>query len=311
MKLFSTFIIAAMVAIMILLVCPIQAQSGDSQTILYQTAFSTDPHWTTNNPSSDYWDPNKGMYHFSIEPGSGNYAWIPVEFEKGSFTLEYDLSLEQVDDGSTFRLGFSGTEMDRSKGPNVLSEFTITKYGKIFVLRLVTQSAKLSEVNSQKSFDTGSYNGPTVNFELNKTYHVVVNYDDEQKTLTERVTEKTTGKQVWSYYLNPQELLSGMNRLYIGAVGDYGDGRPNRFATGYIDNVRLYVPAEVTVAPTEATAQQSSASAFTPRTTTRKPTTVPPTPATTPTTSPSIVVACGSLGIMGAAASWQRMKKNR
>jgi len=307
MKAFSILILTTMVAILLLLVCPVQADTGDSQSILYQTAFSADPRWTTNNPSSDYWDPNKGMYHFSIEPGSGNYAWIPVEFEKGSFTLEYDLSLLQVDDGSTFRLGFSGTEMDRSKGPNVLSEFTITKNGQVFVLRLVTQSAKLSEVTSESS----SYNGPTVHFDTNKTYHILINYDDEKKTLTERVTEKTSGKQVWSYYLNTWDTLTGMNRLYIGAVGDYGDGRPNRFATGYIDNVRIYTISEVTVAPTQVTVQQTSAPAFTSRPTTRKPTTVPTTPVTTPTSAPSVVVACGALGIIGAVVTWQRMKKNR
>ncbi|GAB6285151.1 MAG: hypothetical protein STSR0009_13520 [Methanoregula sp.] len=307
MKAFSTLILTTMVAILLLLVCPVQADTGDSRSILYQTAFSADPRWTTNNPSSDYWDPNKGMYHFSIEPGSGNYAWVPVEFEKGSFTLEYDLSLLQVDDGSTFRLGFSGTEMDRSKGPNVISEFTVTKNGQVFVLRLVTQSAKLSEVTSESS----SYNGPTVHFDTNKTYHIFINYDDDKKTLTERVTEKTSGKQVWSYYLNTWDTLTGMNRLYIGAVGDYGDGRPNRFATGYIDNVRLYTISEVTVAPTQVTVQQTSAPAFTSRPTTRKPTTVPTTPVTTPTSAPSVVVACGALGIIGAVVTWQRMKKNR
>ena len=300
-----------MVATLILLVCPIQAESGNGPTSLYVTAFSTNPQWTTNNPSSDYWDPGKGMYHFRIEPSTQNYAYTPpIEYVGGSFTLEYDVTLEQVDEGTSFRLGFSGTEMDRSKGPNVLTEFTNDpKYGNILWLRLVTMSAKLMEVNSHTSFDADSYRGPTFNFELNKTYHVVVNYDDTQKTLTERVTEKTTGKQVWSYYLNTWETLRGMNRIYIGSGGDYGS--MFKYAIGYIDNVRLYAPAAVTVAPTEVTAQQSSAPAFTPRTTTRKPTTVPPTPATTPTTSPSIVVACGSLGIMGAAASWQRMKKNR
>lgn len=294
-----------MVAALILLACPVLADSGDGQTNLYQNAFSTDPHWTTNNPSSDYWDSSKGMYHFGIEPSTQNYAWTPVQYDQGPFTLEYDVTLEQVDDAATFRLGFSGTEMDRSKGPNVLTEFTTTKYGKVFNLRLLTQNQKLNEVMSTSA----SYNGPTVNFEMNKTYHVVVNYDADRKTLTERVTEKTSGTQIWNYYLNTWETLSGMNRIYIGSGGDYGT--MNQYAIGYIDNIRLYTPVDVTVAPTEVTAQQTSAPAFTPRPTTKKPTTVPPTPTLTPRSSPSIVVACGALGIIGAVASWQRMKKNR
>jgi len=308
MKLFSTFIIATMVATLILLVCPIQAESGNGPTSLYVTAFSTNPQWTTNNPSSDYWDPGKGMYHFRIEPSTQNYAYTPpIEYVGGSFTLEYDVTLEQVDEGTSFRLGFSGTEMDRSKGPNVLTEFTNDpKYGNILWLRLVTMSAKLMEVNSHTSFDTASYRGPTFNFEMNKTYHVVVNYDDSQKTLTERVTEKTTGKQVWSYYLNTWEPLHGMNRIYIGSGGDYGV--MNRYAIGYIDNVRLYAPAQVTVAPTDIITQQTT---VTPRPTTRKPTTVPTTPTPAPTSPPSIVAACAALGIVGAVAGMQKMRKNR
>ena len=67
---------------------PIQAQSSDDQTTIYQTSFASDPHWTTNNPSTNYWDPTMGMYHFSIEPGTGGYAYIPVVFDSGPFTLD-------------------------------------------------------------------------------------------------------------------------------------------------------------------------------------------------------------------------------
>jgi len=298
--------IITMMAVLVLVVCPIQAQSGDGQNFLYQTAFSTDPHWTTNNPSSDYWDPNKGMYHFGIEPSTGNYAWVPVEYDGGSFTLEYDLVLEQVDDGATFRLGFSGTEMDRLKGPNAITEFTTTKYGRIMQLHLVTQNAKLKDVTSESS----SYNGPTVKYVLNTTYHVMVIYDDDKKTLTERVTEKMTGKPVWSYYLNTLDSLKGMNRIYIGSVGDYGE--MNQYAVGYIDNVRLYTPAPVTETPTIAVSQSPTSPLYTPHPTTRKPTAVPTTsPTPTPKSSPSIVVASAALGIIGAAAWMQKIRKNR
>jgi hypothetical protein len=307
MKIRSTLIMVTMVAALLLVVFPMQAQSGDGQDILYQTAFSTDPHWTTNNPRSDYWDPNKGMYHFGIEPSTGNYAWVPVEYDGGSFTLEYDLTLEQVDDGATFRLGFSGTEMDRGKGPNVITEFTTTKYGKIMQLHLVNQNAKLMDVTSESS----SYNGPTVTYGLNTTYHVVVVYDDDIKTLTERVTEKMTGKPVWSYYLNTLDSLKFMNRIYIGSVGDYGV--TNKYAVGYIDNVRLYTPAPVTEAPTIAVSQQPTSPLYTPHPTTRKPTTVPTTtsPPTTPKSSPSIIAACAALGVIGTFAGMQIMRKNR
>ncbi|MFY9749660.1 MAG: hypothetical protein WAJ89_03435, partial [Methanoregula sp.] len=56
----------------IILACPAQADSG-TPGVLYQSNFVTDPHWTTNNPSSDYWDPTEEMYHFAIQPSTGNY----------------------------------------------------------------------------------------------------------------------------------------------------------------------------------------------------------------------------------------------
>ena len=44
---------------------------------------------------------------------------------------------------------------------------------------------KLIEVNSQHAaveMGPNAYNGPTVKYEVNKTYHVTINYDDDQKT---------------------------------------------------------------------------------------------------------------------------------
>jgi len=125
---------------------PIQAQSSDDQTTIYQTSFASDPHWVTNNPSTNYWDPNMGMYSFSIEPSTGGYSYIPVAFDSGSFTLEYDVILTRIDEGATFRMGLSGAEMDPSKGPNVLSEFTNAKYGQIMWLHMVTPGNKLVEM---------------------------------------------------------------------------------------------------------------------------------------------------------------------
>ena len=84
----------------------LQALSDDNTVkVIYQTSFTTDPHWLTNNPSTNYWDPNLGMYHFSNEPSTGGYAYIPVDYERGSFTFEYDLILTRIDDGATFRFG--------------------------------------------------------------------------------------------------------------------------------------------------------------------------------------------------------------
>lgn len=296
-------LILILAAALIFLICPIEADSG----VLYQSAFTTDPHWTTNNPSTDYWDQAKGMYHFGISPSTQNSAYSPaIDYTGGSFTLEYDVTLQQVDAGATFRLGFSGTDMDRNKGPNIVTEFPNAKFGQIMVLHVVSQSAKMEEVSS----DTTSYSGPTVTYDLNTTYHVKVDYNADTNVVTETVTNKASGEQVWSYYVATQENLKGMNRIYIGSVGDYGT--MGLYAVGWIDNVQLTTPVPVT--PTTPTTQPTTPLPTyslhpTTKTTTLAPLT--PIPTTTKKSPSSGLLALAALGIAGTCAVAGTMNKKR
>jgi hypothetical protein len=274
-------LVSMLVLLLFLFTCPVLADSGDQKT-LYQTSFATNPRWTTNNPSIDYWDSSKEMYHFSIAPGTGNYAYSPsIDYEKGPFTLDYDVTLESVDESTTFRLGFSGKEMDIGKGPNVITAFGNAKYGQIMTLRLITPSAKFMEVTS----DTSSYGGSTVKYELNTPYHVRVVYNDDSEVLTMTVTNKATGTMIWSYFLSTREPLKNMNRIYIGSVGDYGDGSTSKFATGWLDNVKLTTTTSASVSGTTTpvtsppTTQPTFSLKPTTKTTTYVPLTSIPTPA--------------------------------
>jgi hypothetical protein len=310
----KTIIILSLAAACLLLVMqPVAAQSLDGQTVLYQTSFDSDPHWVTNNPSNDYWNPSTAQYHFSLEPSTGNYAYYDLgdKYDRGSFTLEYDVIINRIDEGTTFRLGFSGSEMDRTKGPVVLTEFTNAKYGQIMWLRLVTPGNKLVQANSEHAateLEPGAYEGPTAKYEINKTYHVSTVYDDDSKLLSVKITEKSSGAAVWSYFVNAWENLHGMKRIFIGTKGDYGV--MSTYAQGYIDNVRLTTPAAVTAAPTDATPVQTVSSAVTTKPTAKRTSTAPTAYPTTPKQSPSpALLAIGALGIAGTAACLSRMKK--
>lgn len=298
-----------MLASLIALVCvPAEAATDSPVKALYQTSFSSNPKWVTNSPSSDYWDPGLQMYHFSIEPSTGGYAYIPVPgYDRQSFTLEYDVILNRIDEGTTFRLGFSGEEMDPETGPNVLTAFTNAKYGKIMWLHLVTPGNKLMKVNSESGDTQGSgdiaYKGPTVRYDVNKTYRVTVDYNKDQRMMTMKVTEKTSGQQVWSYYLNTVEDLSGMNRIYIGSIGDYG--MMNRYAEGYLDNIRITVPDTAAATTQQVTAATTMAQVTQTTRPTAKPTTVPPAslPPTEAQESPlPATTAVLALGIAGACS---------
>ncbi len=299
-------------ACLVMVVLPVQAESAGSSPVkvIYQTPFSSDPHWTTNNPSSDYWDPSGGMYHFSLEPSTGNYAYIPIDSMEGSFTFEYDVTFDRVDDGAAFRFGVTGTEMDFNKGPNVISMFSNGKHENIMSLHLVTVGNREMEVNSQSDDEltsgTIAYKGSTVRFELNKTYHVTITYDDDRKITIMQVSDKASGDEIWSYFINTVGDVRNMNRIYLGSRGDYGS--MNVYARGYIDNVRLTQPApaitsvQTTVSPTEETTVPPVTTKKTPVIPTHLPadTTGSPTDTTeSPTGALLAVFALGITGILG------------
>lgn len=309
MKIQSVISYLILAACLLALAPAVHAEDEQSPTVIYQTTFSTDPRWTTNNPSTDYWDSSLGMYHFSIEPSTGSYAYIPVEHERGSFRLDYDVILNRIDEGATFRFGFAGAEMDPTKGPIVVTQFTNAKFGQIMWLHLVTPGNKMVEVNSQKGDTLTSgptaYDGPTVKYEVNKTYHVTTDYDAGNKLLSMKVSEKTSGKEVWSYYVNTGEDLHGMKRLYLGSKGDYG--MMGRYAQGFIDNVRLTTPAAAAATPAETTPVVGTpiTTQPTPKATGTKPVSTVPTAYPDATQSPSatflpvaaLVIAGVCLGI--------------
>ena len=300
------------IACLFFTVVPVMA-AGDGSTpqkVIYQTAFSSDPRWTTNSPSSDYWDPSTGRYHFSMEPATGNYAFVTIPDMAGSFTFEYDVVLDRVDEGATFRFGLTGSEMDFNKGPNVISMFSNGKHENIMSLHLVTVGSKQQEVNSQTDDQQTSsgkaYKGPTVRFELNKTYHVAVDYVEDSGTTTMRVTDKVTGQKVWSYFIQTTESMHDMNRIYLGSRGDYGS--MYTYARGYIDNVRLTQP-DLSVTP-EMTFGTPTEETTAPAVTTKK-TLVLPTalPQDTPQSPMNALLVILALGIIGTFGAIRGMKK--
>jgi len=310
MTLCKNFIFIILAVSLLVLICPLQALSDDNAVnVIYQTSFASDPHWTTNNPSTDYWDPNMAMYHFSIEPSTGGYAYTTINYERGPFTFEYDVNLTRVDEGATFRFGMSGSEMDLSKAPNVLTQFTNGKNGQIMMLHLVTPGSKLLEVSSQTSNEPLAYSGPSVKYQLNTLYHVTVNYDNDRKTLNMKVNEKLSGKEIWSYYLTATESLNGMNRIYLGSKGDYGV--MNIYAQGYIDNVRLTQPAAVTTSPTAGTHASFSATPSTTKQTTQQTTAASTQMSSeTPASSSTYILAIGALSISVIFSARLGKKKN-
>jgi hypothetical protein len=272
-----------------------QPSSSVSQekVIIYATNFTTNPSWQTNNPTRYYWEPQKGMYHYLVQPGTGGYSFVPVDYDEQSFTLEYDWYPIRTDKEMTFQFGMGSSEMDITRGTNVLSLFSYKKNGKLMWLQVITQNNNMATVSSAHD----SYGGTTTNYEDNQTYHVVVRYNKELQNADMKVSYKTNQSTVWGYYVNFGQELHTLDRLMISSIGEYGNGES--VAEGYIDNVELSSLREVTPTPTTATPVVT-----TPVTTA---TTVPVTTAPTPTKSPgapfTVILALAVAGIAGFIAT--------
>jgi len=267
---------------------PVSSASRE-KVIIYATNFTTNPLWQTNNPTRYYWEPQKGMYHYLIQPGTGGYSFVPVDYNEESFTLEYDFYPVRTDKELSFQFGVGSSEMDITSGTNVLSKFTDKKNGKLMWLQIITQNNNLAEVSSAHD----SYGGPTTNFEDNQVYHVIVRYNKELMNADIKVSYKSNQTIVWGYYVNFGRELHTLNRLMISSIGMYGN--TESMAEGFIDNVELSTMREVIPAPTTA-APVITTPVIT--ATTVRPTTTP-----TPTKAPGApVTIILSLGIAGFGA---------
>jgi hypothetical protein len=124
-----------------------------------------------------------------------------------------------------------------------------------------------------------------------------------------RVSDKTTGKEIWSYFLKTVESVHGMNHLYFGSRGDYGG--MYAYARGYIDNVRLSQPGPaLTPEPTFGSQTEETT---VPSVTTKKPVVLPtrmPTDMETTPQSPSgALPAVLALSIIGTCCVFRGRKK--
>jgi hypothetical protein len=294
--------IPALIIFGMILILPVSAAdqpvatASQEKVILYATNFTTNPSWQTNNPTRYYWDPQKGMYHYLIQPGTGGYSFIPVDYNEESFTYEYDFYPLRTDPEMSFQFGMGSSEMDITRGTNVLSKFTNKKNGKLMWLQVITQNNNMAEVSSAHD----SYGGPTTKFEDNEIYHIIVRYNKELMNADIKISYKNNQTVVWGYYVNFGQELHTMNRLMITSIGQYGN--TESVAEGYIDNVELSTLREVK--PTPTTAPPVITTPVT--TTTPVPVTTTPTPTKSPVSPETFILAVGITGI----ATFIMMKKD-
>ena len=110
---------------------PSTRQSGYSWQTVYHTDFSTDPEWTTNDPSHFYWNQSSCTYHFYNDKKSDEYAYTTLSYsDSASYKLEYDIELIRCDWAACSSLGLFDTQMAEKSQTNWQVQFARVDAGR-------------------------------------------------------------------------------------------------------------------------------------------------------------------------------------
>ncbi|MDD1652254.1 MAG: hypothetical protein LUO86_04390, partial [Methanomicrobiales archaeon] len=232
------------VAAISLLIMPVSAQG--SGTVIYSTDFSSDPGWTTNNPYTNKWDGELGMFRYFLRDSTNTFVYKKIPYRGESFRMEYDVLPVLTEYQASFRFGIGDPDMYINEETTIFSEFENSTYGKLLWLRSIDRTNQRREISSYFL----SYGGPTITFADGFPYHVVLTYDRRLQQAGIQVSFLENQSLLWGYTLDNIRNMGGMDRIAISTIGDYTN--PYSVAEGYLDNVtfRVYADEKETTATT-------------------------------------------------------------
>lgn len=279
----------AVVAIFLLII-PASAQG--TGVVIYSTDFSSDPGWTTNNPYTNRWDSERGMFRYFLRDSTNTFVSKKIPYRGESFRMEFDVLPVRTEYQASFRLGLSDADMYINEETTIFSEFENSIYGNLLWVRTIDRTNQRREASSYFQ----SYGGPTVTFTDGYPYHVVLTYDRKNQQSGILVSFLENQSILWGYTLDNVRNLGSMDRIAISTIGDYTN--PSSVAEGYLDNVmfRIYPDAKETSAMTPPS---TPATTPTVRTTLPVDTSLATPPTAEPTEAPLPIFA-GIAGLAGA-----------
>ena len=216
---------------------------ANTRQVVYETNFSTDPGWTTDQPANFYWESGWETYFIhqtnypeAYEPD--RYTFVRVPYSGGPFRLEWDLEMLRCDWSAGISFGLFDSNL-RYRGAVVGSAALCVEYanpdqGRVFTI-----------IGYQDT--TGLYSDNWTRFDLNVWYHNVFEYDPMG------ATAKWTIYKLGETTPFMENTLTGVPAItndisYLGAsrypmLHPWGPGvNPNAVAEARIDNVVFSVP---------------------------------------------------------------------
>ena len=226
---------AGLILLAICIIMPPSQASLLGETLVYSTDFSSDPHWSTNNPATNYYDPVTGAFHYLMRDGSGAYVNVRVPYDGESFTLAFDILPQRTDYQASVKFGLGDSDQVTNQRLTIFTEFENGPYGRLIWIRSIDGQNQRREASSYYL----SYGGPTVQFADGIWYHVAMDYRVDSRSLTISVIRRNDSVFVWGHTLDTVAIFPTMNRIYMSKIGD--STNPNAIAEGYIDNVAFSI----------------------------------------------------------------------
>jgi hypothetical protein len=217
--------------------------------VVYQTDFSTDPGWITDQPQNYCWNQPGGSYfvhNTNTYPGyfPNRYAGKTMDQPVGSFELRWDIQVTRCDWSAGLYFGVWDSSLEV---PTQGGEWIMCVMGRADAGHCINFQVAANGIETYAS----TYPG----WSLNKWYTFKVNYDSDAEVANLEVFDRATGQCIWSPTLTVPgggftkdlQFLGGN----LGFVGRYGCPGFSCSAVweANLDNIVLSVPAVGPVIP--------------------------------------------------------------
>ena len=218
--------------------------------VVYQTDFSSDPGWITDQPQNYYWNQPAGSYfvhNTNTYPGyyPNRYAGKTMDQPVGSFELRWDIQATQCDWSAGLYFGVWDSSLEEPWGQGgelIMVVIGRADGGRVIGFQVCANGA-------------GAYADIYPGWSLNTWYTFKVSYDSDTKVAHLEVLDKLTGGPIWSSTLavpgggfTKDLQFLGSNLGMVGRHG-YSGINPSAVFNANLDNIVLSVPAVGPVIP--------------------------------------------------------------
>ncbi len=185
--------------------------------LVYETDFSSDPGWTTNNSSHYYWDSGSGSYHVWMESHSSEYAYKSVNYSGGNLYMEFDVKYVSMPWAQRLYIGLMDAAMDENSD-------------RLIAYMAVDDQGNMTGINSCAGADT-SY---SPEHSPNEWYTYRIEYSGGN---AHAEVEDSGGSVLWTFNVSNVTCTSQLSRFAASIIGF--DRYSVNHSEGYIDNLLI------------------------------------------------------------------------